>query len=214
VKRLNLVLLAVAACAAWPVSAHAHVQVNPTAAAPGDAVRFEFLVPNERDESTVEVALQVPRGVLPFSYNDPPGWRRTLEQRSDESVEVVRWRGRLRSDGFTEFGFIASTPEQEGTITWKAIQTYEDGEESAWIGPPDAEEPAATTEVRSDVARQNAGGEGEGGGSGTAAPTASAGSTGGSGGEENDNTLPIILGAGGLVLGAAALVVALRRRRA
>jgi uncharacterized protein YcnI len=65
-------------------------------------VRFEFLVPNERDdESTVEVSLQIPKDVHAFSFDDPPGWRRTLDKASDGRVEVVRWRGRLRSDGLS-----------------------------------------------------------------------------------------------------------------
>ena len=175
-------------------------------------MKFEFLVPNERSESTVEVALQIPKGVLPFSFNDPAGWRRTLDRASDESIEVVRWRGRLRSDGFTEFGFLASTPEREGPISWKSIQTYEDGEETAWIGPPESEEPAAVTQVSADVPRQNAGGEGEGG---AGAPVATDGTTTPAASSEDDSdALPIALGAGGLALGAVALFFALRRRPA
>lgn len=211
-KTLIVAIASVASCTLVVPPAQAHVQVTPTVAAPGDAVKFLFLVPNERSESTVEVSLQVPKSVLPFSYNDPPGWRRTLEKRSDDSVEVVRWRGRLRSDGFTEFAFIASTPEQEGPIAWKSIQTYSDGKETAWIGPPDSEEPAAVTEVSADAPRQNAGGEGEGDAGAAAAETATT-PTSDSGGDEDSDALPIALGAGGLALGGVALFVALRSRR-
>ena len=208
-KRVLISALATLAVVVPP--AQAHVQVTPTTAAPGDPVKFEFLVPNERDESTVEVSLQIPKDVLPFSFNDPPGWRRTLENASDGSIEVVRWRGRLRSDGFTQFAFLASTPEREGPIGWKSIQRYEDGKETAWIGPPDSEEPAAITQVRAGAPRQNAGGEGAG--AGDATPEAAATPTSGDGDGDNRDPLAIALGAGGLLLGATALFVALRRRR-
>ncbi len=194
--------------------AQAHIQVTPTTAAPGDAVKFELLVPNERDQSTVEVSLQIPQGVLPFSFSDTPGWQRTLDKASDGSIEVVRWRGRLPRETFVQFAFLASTPERAGTISWKAIQTYADGEEAAWIGPPDADEPAAVTQVTADAPRQNAGGENE---SGTpsepaANPESSAGSSDG-GGDDNRDWIAIALGGAGVLLGAGALLVALRRTR-
>ena len=99
----------------------------------------------ESDAHTTEVALQIPKGVLPFSYEDQPGWRRTVENAADGSVGVVRWRGRLASDGFVRFAFLAGTPEQEGELVWKAVQRYDDGEEAAWIGAPDSDNPAPVT---------------------------------------------------------------------
>jgi uncharacterized protein YcnI len=143
-------------------SAGAHVQVRPTTAAPNDAVLFEVLVPNERENRTVEVELAVPSGVLPFSYEDTPGWRRTLNLNPNQSVRSIVWRGSMPSDGFARFGFLASTPPQEGEISWKAIQTYDDGRKVRWIQPPDGEEPAAVTTVSERFPRQNAGGEGPG----------------------------------------------------
>jgi uncharacterized protein YcnI len=195
--------------------AQAHIQVKPTTAAPGDPVQFEVLVPNEGDESTVRVSLQIPKDVLPFSFNDPPGWQRKLEKNDDGSIAVVRWSGRLESDGFAEFAFLASTPEREGPISWKAVQTYEDGRDVRWIGPPESDEPAAVTLVTADAPRQNAGGEGSGAGTtsgeATSEPSETSGSSSG-GGDDNRDWLAVALGAGGLVLGAVALLVALRRR--
>ena len=199
-------------------SAQAHIQVSPTKAAPGDPVKFELLIPGETDAHTTEVALQIPKGVLPFSFEDQPGWKRTVEQADDGSVGVVRWRGRLASDGFIRFAFLAATPKQEGDLAWKAVQRYDDGEEAAWIGPPDSDNPAAVTTISSSAPRQNAGGEGAEAEEGAAAtedpaPSASPAATSPSD-EDDDDPLPLILGAGGLALGAVALVVALRRPRA
>jgi uncharacterized protein YcnI len=210
---------ALVAAATFPAAAQAHIQVTPSTVAPGDAAKFTVLVPGERDSETVKVELQMPRGLLPFSYEDPAGWKRSLIKRSDGSVEVVRWTGRAPSDGFAEFSFLAGTPETPGELQFKALQTYADGTVVRWIGAPDSDSPAAVVNVDAGAAKQNAGGEGEA--SERAAPaaiataaapaatvaTAPADDGGGSG------TLAIVLGAAGLVLGATALIVALRRPR-
>jgi len=212
------IALAAAAVLAAAAPAQAHVQVTPTEAAPGDPVVFEVLVPGETDAHTTEVSLQIPKDVLPFSFEEVPGWKRTVEQGDDGSVSVVRWRGRMATDGFVRFGFLASTPEQEGELVWKAVQRYDDGEEAAWIGPPDSDNPAPVTVVSEDAARVNAGGEGAGaepaaGGEAEqrSAPVEAAA-------DESDDdgggTLAIVLGALGCALGLAALVIALRRRPA
>jgi len=179
------------------------------------------LVPGETDAHTTEVSLQIPRDVLPFSFEEVPGWKRTVEQGDDGSVAVVRWRGRMASDGFVRFGFLAATPEQEGDLVWKAVQRYDDGEEAAWIGPPDSDHPAPVTVVSEDAARVNAGGEGAGAEPGSGedeapaeqapAPAAAAAPGDDDGG---GSTLAIVLGGAGCALGLAALVVALRRRPA
>jgi uncharacterized protein YcnI len=216
-RRLGALAAVGVAIAVAAPAANAHVQVTPAAAAPGDPVLWEVLVPGEKEARTTEVALQIPRGVLPFSWEDAPGWERELEMADDGSVEVVRWRGRLAPDGFVRFAFLASAPEQEGEISWKAVQRYDDGSESAWIEPPDGEFPAAVTEISASAQRQNAGGEGAGDeapsaeAQATPAPADPAAATDDDG--DGSSTLAIVLGAAGALLGAVALAVALQRRR-
>jgi uncharacterized protein YcnI len=84
-------LLAAGALAALPAAASAHVLVRPSAAAPLDPVLWTVLVPNEREEKTVEIELQVPEGVIPFSFNDVPGWERTLQLNPDQSIGSIVW---------------------------------------------------------------------------------------------------------------------------
>ena len=204
---LALAALLLAAWAAPP--AGAHVQMTPAEVAPGDPVEFELLVPGETDAHTIEVALRIPDGVLPFSFERVPGWHRQLDKRADGSISVVRWHGELARDGFARFAFLASTPDREGEISWKAIQRYDDGSESAWIGPPGSDQPAAVTRVSADAAPQNAGGEG---GTARAAATTDPRPAAEQPSDGSD-TLALVLGGAGLLLGAAALVVALRRGR-
>jgi uncharacterized protein YcnI len=209
----KLLVVALLAAGAFPAAAQAHIQVSPSTVAPGDSAKFTVLVPGERDSETVKVELQMPRGLLPFSYADPAGWKRSLVKAGDGSVERVVWTGRAPSDGFVEFSFLAGTPDKPGELEFKALQTYADGTVVRWIGAPDSDNPAAVVKVDAGASKQNAGGES---GSGAAAPAATATApapvAAAPAGGGSSNTLPIILGAAGLALGLIALLVALRRR--
>ncbi len=215
----KLLAVALVAAGAFPAAAQAHIQVTPSTVAPGDAAQFTVLVPGERDSETVKVELQMPSGLLPFSYEDPAGWKRELVKASNGSVERVVWTGRAPSDGFTEFAFLAGTPDTPGELQFKALQTYADGTVVRWIGAPDSENPAAVVKVDAGAPQQNAGGEGAGDAAPAATATATAVDpiatevtlTGKDDGGSSD-TLAIILGAAGLVLGLIALIVALRRK--
>ena len=216
--RRALLAAAVAALVAAP-AASAHVQVRPALAAPGDPVLFQVIVPNEKDAHTVEVTLQVPKDVLPFSFEEPDGWTRENKEGADGSLETITWKGELAEDGFARFSFLASTPEQEGEIVWKSIQTYDDGSTSRWIGEPDADNPAAVTTISKDAPRENAGGESgdaEDGAAATPAASATAAPEDAEPAaatvEDSDSPLPIILSIVALVLAAGALILQLRRR--
>jgi uncharacterized protein YcnI len=212
-----LICVGLALAAGTPLAA-AHVQVRPTTAAPDDAVLFEVIVPNERENRTVELELAVPPGVLPFSYEDTPGWRRTLKLNPNQSIRSIVWRGTMASDGFARFGFLASTPPREGEIAWKAVQTYDDGSKVRWIEPPDGEQPAAVTTVSERFPRQDAGGEAPGEGSSgqpeapaeaEAEPEAMAN---GSDSSDGSDTTARWLAAGALAAALASLALVLLRR--
>lgn len=150
------VAVAVALAAA---PAGAHVQVRPAEAAPGDPVLWTVLVPNEREVATTRVELAIPAGVLPFAYEPLPGWTRRVTKNPDQSTRSVVWTGRLEPEEVLATQFLATTPDAEGPVSWKAVQTYADGQKVRWIGGPDTEEPAAVTEITASAPRENAGGE-------------------------------------------------------
>jgi uncharacterized protein YcnI len=206
-------LVALVALVAGAAPAAAHIQVLPATAAPDDAVEFEVLVPNERDRGTTKVELAVPPGVIPFSYLDAPGWKRSLTLKQDGSTRSIVWKGKLRKDGFASFSFLASTPGSEGEIAWKAIQTYEDGKKVRWIEPAQGESPAAITKVSKQYPPQNAGGE-NAEGSATPADTTTTPATAtesASSSDDSDGTARW-LAIGGLVAGVAALVLSIMTR--
>jgi uncharacterized protein YcnI len=159
-RAATLLALAAVAVAGSAGPASAHIQMAPATVAPGDSAKFTVLVPGEREQQTTRVALKVPAGVLPFSYENTPGWTRKLVEASNGAVDQIVWTGRLARDGFVELSFLAGMPERAGTLRWRALQTYTDGAVVRWIGTPDSEYPAPVTRIVEGAAKQNAGGEG------------------------------------------------------
>jgi uncharacterized protein YcnI len=148
--------LAALACAA---PAGAHIQVTPAVVAPDDGVLFTVLVPNEHETATTQIELKLPPGALPYSFEDPPGWKHRLVLAPNKAVDRIRWTGTLPVGDFVRLVFLAGTPERPGTLTWKAIQTYKDGTKVRWIGGPDSDTPASVTTVAAGAPKQGAGGE-------------------------------------------------------
>jgi uncharacterized protein YcnI len=218
----TLILAAGAALAAAPAAA-AHIQVSPAEAAPGDAVKVTLLVPNEEGKPTTRIELKIPADVLPFSFEDTPGWTRKAVAAANGSIDRIVWTGSLPAESFVEFSFLAAMPEKAGDVSWKALQAYGD-QIVRWIGPPGSEQPAAVTKVVEGAPVQNAGGENaEDGGStettpaettttAPAAETTSAAPASGSAGDDNDWPA-LIIAILGLVLGFVALLLVLTRRR-
>jgi uncharacterized protein YcnI len=209
---------AAAATLALAAPASAHIQVRPATVAPGDPVQFALIVPGERDDAqTTEVTLQVPKDVLPFAWQDTPGWTRKVKLKPNQSIDTVTWTGKLAKDGFVEFQFLASTPEKGDQIVWKALQRYSDGKVVRWIGSPDSDNPAAVTKISASAPKENAGGEAAAATAtaapattATAAPTAAAAAT--TSDDGSDSPLPLILSIVALALGATALANTLRKR--
>ncbi|WP_026912667.1 DUF1775 domain-containing protein [Patulibacter minatonensis] len=198
-------------------TAGAHVQLQPSTVAPDDPVEFTVLIPSEREAHTTKVDLKLPPGVIPFSYGETPGWKRKLITAPDGAVDRVVWTGKLAEDGFAAFRFLASTPDKPTTLTWKAIQTYDEGPVARWIGAPGSESPAPVTKVVAGAPRQNAGGEGTedtsapattSGAASAKAPVATTATAGGS----PDDTDWVARGLGISALLVAILGVAVLRR--
>ncbi len=202
---------------AVPALAAAHVTLQPQEAAAKAFVAENVRVPTEEpDANTIKVSVQFPPGFAEASYEPVPGWRVKVKKtklakpiKTDEGdtlteqVSQITWSGGKIAPGqFQDFPVSLQMPDKAGsTLTFKAIQTYDNGKVVRWIGPPDAEEPAPQVKVTA--------AEGE-----TASATPTATSSDESGEDDDSNTLPIIaliVGALGLLAGGAAL---LSRRRA
>jgi uncharacterized protein YcnI len=127
---------------------HAHVTVSPGEVRANASERFTVRVPSERPEATVKVRLEFPEGLGAPRFLPKAGWTYEVEKDASGKVTAVTWSGgEIGPQEFDEFVFIARTPEQAGTLTFHAHQTYKSGTVVKWVGPSGGPEPAAVVEV-------------------------------------------------------------------
>ena len=218
--KITLALITVLALAV-PAGASAHVTLQPEEAAAGDFTVLDVRVPNERDDSgTTKVAVQFPPGFIFASYQPLAGWSvdvrmeklaKPISSHGEEITEQVSqmtWtadsdKAGIQPGQFLDFPISVQIPGEAGdTLTFKALQTYDDGEVVRWIGAPESEEPAPQVAVTEGSEEHGAAADSD------------------SSEESNDDSdsaskglgiAALILGALGLLAGGAALV---RSRRA
>jgi len=162
-------------------TAGAHVTVSSTDASPGGFGELTFRVPTERDTaSTVSVAVQLPTDT-PFAFvsvKPVPGWTATttttpldppVEGESGqitEAVSQITWTADagagIAPGQYQSFSISAGPLPDVDALSLPAVQTYDDGEEVAWIEPvvdgqAEPERPAPTLTLA--AASDGAGGE-------------------------------------------------------
>lgn len=224
------------AAAAGPASAH--VTINPGEAEAGSYARLDLRIPNESDTaSTVKVELTLPAD-HPFASvrtTAVDGWKVETKtapvsppldvhgRQITEAVSTVTWTADNAKTGvqpgqFAEFALsVGPVPDVAGTtLVFKAIQTYSDKTEAAWIEDPPAEgaaepeKPAPTLKVI----------PGHGDGHGTGAPTEDAddhADDDAAEGDEDSAAMPALyfsVGAGIVAIFALILAITALRRRA
>jgi uncharacterized protein YcnI len=215
---------AVAALAA-PAAAQAHVTLQPNTATAGAFTVENVRVPNERDNaSTVKVDLQLPPSFVFASYEPKIGWSVKVTKQKlakpiqtddgpiNEEVRRITFtghgkNGRIGPGQFMDFPLSVQIPGKPGDkLTFKALQTYSNGEVVRWIGAPDSDTPAPIVTV---VKAPSAGAA-----TSAVAPTtpaaANTGGDGGGGASKGLGVTALIVGALGLVAGLAAFTA--RRR--
>jgi periplasmic copper chaperone A len=237
--RTRALAVTAAACGALlltavPASAHVHATPDSTAADGYSVVTFR--VPNESDTAaTTSVRVSLPAD-HPFSYvavRPVAGWSAVVEEAAlPAPVELdgttltkaplsITWTADPGAPGigvgqFEEFeANVGPLPGAGTRVVLPTVQTYADGEVANWteVAPEGAEEPESPAPEFTTTA---AAADGHGGGTHAAAATGAgsgADSGSGSGSGSGSDSLARGLAGGGLVLGLAALLVALLRRR-
>lgn len=216
--------------------ASAHVSVSSADATQGGYGVITFRVPTESDTAgTVGLRVQLPEET-PFASvrtTPMPGWTANLTrvavdppvdnggQEITEAVSVVTWTAgagtRIGPGEYAEFSLSVGPFPEVDSLVFKAIQTYDDGSEVAWIeetvegqGEPEypapvlalpagsgTDEHGATAQSDpSDNATDDASGTAESDGSGTGLATTA-----------------LVVGAAGLIAGVLGLGFGLRARR-
>jgi uncharacterized protein YcnI len=151
----------VPATAAW-----AHVTIQPPTAAPGSSTIVSFVVPNEKDSAdTTQVEVQFPTDhpVPSVAVLPTPGWTykvtttklpqpiQTDDGQVTDVVSGIVWSGGTIKPGeFEEFTVsMGPLPDNVGSLEFKTLQTYSDGDVVRWIedtppGGPEPDHPAPT----------------------------------------------------------------------
>src|SRR3954464_6213201 len=219
-RNRKLVAATAVAALALPAAAQAHVTLQPNRAPAGAFTVLDVRVPTERDNaSTAKVDVQFPAGFAAASYQAVPGWRvrvikkklatpiKTDDGPITEGISRMVWTRTSRAAGikpgqFQDFPISVQIPGKAGdTLTFKALQTYSNGEVVRWIGAPSADQPAPQVKV---VAAPSEGG------AKAATPVAAADTS-----DKASKGLAIaalIVGALGLIAGLVALAAARRTR--
>jgi periplasmic copper chaperone A len=219
-KRTIAAVAAMAAGAlALPGAASAHVTVQPQQAQAGASTVIAVRVPNERDDaSTVKVDVRMPPGFVSASWEAVPGWTvRAVKQRLtrpiqtddgpiDEQIGEIIWTASSKKTGiqpgeYRDFPLSVTIPGKAGeTLTFKALQTYSNGDVVRWIGAPDADEPAPRLQLTAARAQATS--------RPAPAPAPAAASD-----DDSSNSLSVValvIGALGFLAAIAAIVIARR----
>jgi uncharacterized protein YcnI len=231
--RRSILAAVTAAALLAPAAAQAHVTLQPDTAPAGGFTRLDVRVPNERDDAgTTKVDVQLPPGFISASYEPVPGWDVKVTRskapepidtgeglKSDEQVSRITWtgdgkQGVIEPGQFQDFGVSLKMPEGKGgeKLTFKALQTYDDGQVVRWIGPEDAEEPApiVTLEAGSAGGGHGAPAASAGGSQEQTSAPASAPAASDDGGTDTLSIIAVILGALALVAALGALAATRR----
>lgn len=137
----RIVVLALAALLTGGASqALAHVDVLPTEVAQGEPLEFTVRVPTERELPTTRVRIDFPSQITVYSFAaPPPGWTMRPVRGPDQRFRAVVYSGgRIPVGQYADFRMLG-TPFEAGEATWKAFQTYADGQVKPWTAPPLAE---------------------------------------------------------------------------
>lgn len=219
-KVATYMILAISILLMIPGAALAHATVSPKTVNANTYEKFTLRVPTEKESDTVKVRVEVPEGFAVSRVKPVPGWTYQFEKGADgATLRAVVWSGGKIAPGeFQEFEFQGKSAANPGKYAFPVYQTYADGETVAWTGPSDAQKPASIVEVKAaaGAAVDEHGQEKPAAAPAPAAtaptPPAPTPATGGGGGETGTSPLTTVAAYGGLVLGAAALLVALFKR--
>ncbi len=168
IRLASLAALVTGLVALGTLPAAAHVSVTPSSAPKGGFQVLSFNVPNEeQDANTVKVEVTFPAKypIAFVSYQPMAGWEAAVEKTTlakpvvtddgeiTEAVSKITWTataGGLAPGQFDLFTVSAGPlPTKPNKLTFKAVQTYDNGAVVSWIqqtvkGAPEPEHPAPT----------------------------------------------------------------------
>lgn len=136
--------------AASPSTALAHVTISPSSARAGAEAELVFRCPDESaGAATVKLVVELPvdNPIASVKLRPIPGWRSSVTMRklpvpitTDDgqiavAVDTITWSGgRINPGEYQDFAILADPiPSGAKELTFKAVQTYSNGEVVRWI---------------------------------------------------------------------------------
>ena len=181
-RKLLVLLAAVAGLFAGAAPAYAHVTVHGTDATQGGYAVLTFRVPNEEaNASTVKLVVSFPASTPIGSVLVQPhaGWTARRVLSPGGAVTEIDWTADSPNDGikpgeFDQFLVSAGPLPKVDTLAFAAIQTYSDGTVVSWnetaapgSAEPEHPKPVLTLAPASGAHTSDAAPSGDSGGSGT-----------------------------------------------
>jgi len=145
---------------AIPADTGAHVRLQPEEVEAGAYTVLHVNVPNESPGlATTKVVVEFPPGFTYALYRPIVGWSGKVKmtkaaksiiggQVSPARVSRVTWTAQERGaeiqpEQFEEFPIAVQIPDKAGEmLTFRALQTYENGDVVRWVGGPSSQAPA------------------------------------------------------------------------
>jgi periplasmic copper chaperone A len=147
-SRLATIFASVSGLLVLAPASLAHIEIEQKRVPTGKAATVTFEAENEQSDSrTVKLDIQLPSGVTSVSPRKVGGWRVALKRSGGEvdRLTVTAPKGKGFGPGEVSRAFSFSmrfAPGPARSVSFKAIQTYENGFVARWIGPRGSEEPA------------------------------------------------------------------------
>ncbi len=158
IRRFTVVVaVTIAALLGLAAPAFAHVTVQPKDAPAGSDAQLTFSAPNEMDNANttqLEVDFPTDHPIASANVKPVPGWtfnvqmmRVTTPISTDsgnvtQAVKSVIWTGGTIKPGeFQQFTVSVGLPQNATSLTFKALQTYDNGQVVRWIDPTVAGQP-------------------------------------------------------------------------
>ena len=234
VRLFTVGAVAAAAIGLTALPALAHVTVSSPGATQGGFGVLTFRMPNETENANAtELKVQLPpeQPLASVSVKPQPGWSYTVTRAKlpqpitdddgnqvTDYPSVVDWKataGGLKPGEYGEFQLSVGPLPKVGSMTFKAIQTYSNGQVVSWIEEPAAgsseepEHPAPTLKLAAAAGSAPAP-------AASSAPAVSAAPSSSDAASKGSVTGAYVVGGIGLLAGLAALALAAtgRRRRA
>ncbi len=239
-KSRKVAVLLAAGMLAVPAAASAHISLHPNTIPAGAFATLDVRVPGEQEGAHVtKVDVLFPAGFVGVDYENVVGWStKVIETKLatpikedgetiDTEVSQIVWTwtgplGKVENGQFINFPLSLAIPDDDTgkALEFRTVQSYSNGQVVHWIDPSlEAEHPAPRINITAkgglieDVAGDEAGptaGQAPAGQS-ASTPAATTAKQSSSGASKGLGIAALIVGALGLIAGAAALAASRRR---